>query len=74
MFLSKKQQHPQSAEQNSSIMKALVLHGPGDLRLDEVPKPTASPGSVVVRVIAAPLWDYVVRFIAPIPQTFATLV
>ncbi|KAH8651375.1 putative isopropanol dehydrogenase [Xylariales sp. PMI_506] len=40
-------------------MKALVLHGPGDLRLDEVPKPTAGPGAVVVRVEYAPLWDYV---------------
>ncbi|MCJ1386709.1 hypothetical protein MMC17_009835 [Xylographa soralifera] len=40
-------------------MKALVLHGPGDLRLEEVPKPVASPGSIVVRVIASPLWDYV---------------
>ncbi len=44
----------------ASTMQGLVLHGPGDLRLDEVPKPTAFPGSVVVQVIAAPLWDYVV--------------
>lgn len=42
-------------------MKALVLHGPGDLRLEQVLKPTASPGSVVVRVIASPVWGYVVR-------------
>lgn len=41
-------------------MEALVLHGPGDLRLDHVPKPSASPGSVIVRVHAAPLWDYLV--------------
>jgi len=39
-------------------MKALVLHGPKDLRLDDVPAPTAQPGAVVVRVIAAPVWDY----------------
>ncbi|KAJ7712724.1 putative isopropanol dehydrogenase [Mycena metata] len=41
-----------------ATMKALVLHGPNDLRLDQVPKPKASPGSVVVRVKAVPLWDY----------------
>jgi NADPH:quinone reductase-like Zn-dependent oxidoreductase len=41
-------------------MKALGLHGPRDLRLDDAPKPSASPGSVVVRVQAAPLWDYLV--------------
>ncbi|KAJ6588644.1 putative isopropanol dehydrogenase [Mycena capillaripes] len=39
-------------------MKALVLHGPKDLRLDDVPEPTAQPGSIVVRVLAAPVWDY----------------
>ncbi|KAL2018150.1 hypothetical protein VTK56DRAFT_1226 [Thermocarpiscus australiensis] len=44
---------------SGAMMKGLVLHGPGDLRLEEIPKPTAFPGSVVVRVIAAPLWDYV---------------
>ncbi|KAI1866643.1 uncharacterized protein JN550_007496 [Neoarthrinium moseri] len=43
----------------SSSMKALVLHGPGDVRLDEIPKPRADPGSVVVRVQSAPLWDYI---------------
>ncbi len=41
-------------------MKALVLHGPSDLRLDHVPKPRAGPGSVIVRVETAPLWDYLV--------------
>ncbi|KAK6206492.1 hypothetical protein LQW54_007674 [Pestalotiopsis sp. IQ-011] len=39
-------------------MKALVLHGPNDLRLEQVPKPEAGPGSVVVQVLSAPLWDY----------------
>lgn len=42
-------------------MKALVLHGPDDLRLEQVPKPEAEPGSVVVQVLSAPLWDYLVR-------------
>ncbi|KAL1881218.1 hypothetical protein Daus18300_001069 [Diaporthe australafricana] len=44
-------------------MKALVLHGVGDLRFEDVAKPTASPGSVVVQVIAAPIWDYISQII-----------
>ncbi|KAF7562270.1 hypothetical protein G7046_g1849 [Stylonectria norvegica] len=40
-------------------MRALVLHGPDDLRLSTVAKPVALPGSVVVSVQAAPIWDYV---------------
>ncbi|KAK3167998.1 hypothetical protein OEA41_004444 [Lepraria neglecta] len=43
----------------SVSMNALVLHGPGDFRHERVGKPEASAGSVVVRVIAAPIWDYV---------------
>jgi L-iditol 2-dehydrogenase len=34
-------------------MRALVLHGPGDLRLEEVPEPVAGPGELVVEVSAA---------------------
>jgi L-iditol 2-dehydrogenase len=34
-------------------VRALILHGPGDLRLEEVPDPAAGPGEVVVRVDAA---------------------
>ncbi|HEU5321165.1 MAG TPA: alcohol dehydrogenase catalytic domain-containing protein, partial [Methylomirabilota bacterium] len=34
-------------------MRALILHGPGDLRLEEVPDPRPGPGEVVVRVDAA---------------------
>lgn len=33
-------------------MKAAVLHGPDDLRVEEVPTPRAGPGEVVVRVRA----------------------
>jgi L-iditol 2-dehydrogenase len=33
-------------------MKALVLHGIGDLRVDDVPEPEAGPGQVKVRVQA----------------------
>jgi L-iditol 2-dehydrogenase len=31
-------------------MRALILHGPGDLRLEEVPDPVPGPGEVVLRV------------------------
>ena len=34
-------------------MKVAVLHGPGDLRLDEVQKPVIGPGDLLVRVAAA---------------------
>lgn len=30
-------------------MKAVVLHGPGDLRVDEVAEPTLPPGGIIVR-------------------------
>ncbi len=34
-------------------MKALVFHGPGDLRLEDVPRPTPGPGDVLVQVAVA---------------------
>ena len=34
-------------------MRALMLHGPGDLRLEEVPHPAPGPGEIVVRPEAA---------------------
>ena len=34
-------------------MKAAVLHGPRDLRLDDAERPVARPGDVVVKVLAA---------------------
>ena len=34
-------------------MRAVMLHGPGDLRVEEVPDPAPGPGEVVVRVLAA---------------------
>ena len=34
-------------------MKAAVLHGPGDLRIEDVPRPAPGPGEVVLRVEAA---------------------
>lgn len=33
-------------------MRAAVLHTPGDIRLEDVPRPLAEPGNVVVRVAA----------------------
>lgn len=41
-------------------MDVLFIHAPGDVRLDRVARPRVSPGSVIVRVIAAPVWEYVV--------------
>lgn len=37
----------------SDMMKAVRNHGPHDYRLEEVPKPTAGPGEVVIRVDAS---------------------
>ena len=34
-------------------MRALIFHGPGDLRLEEVPDPQPGPGDVLVRVEVA---------------------
>lgn len=34
-------------------MRAQVFHGPGDLRLEERPRPTPAPGELVIRVDAA---------------------
>lgn len=50
-------------------MKALVLHGLNDLRLDDIPEPTAGPGSIIISVIASPVWDYLVyaRFMMIFP-------
>ena len=34
----------------SNLMKAAVFHGVRDVRIEDVPKPTAGPGEVVLRV------------------------
>jgi L-iditol 2-dehydrogenase len=34
-------------------VRAAVLHGPGDLRVEDVPEPSPGPGEVLVRVTAA---------------------
>ena len=34
-------------------MRALLFHGPGDLRLEEVPRPEPEPGDVLVRIEVA---------------------
>ena len=40
-------------EKIPKTMKAVVTHGPGDYRMEEVPVPRAEPGEVVVKVLAA---------------------
>ena len=35
---------------NSGVMRATVFHGPGDIRVDEVPRPRAGVGEAVIRV------------------------
>lgn len=37
----------------SGRMRAQVFHGPGDLRLEELPVPAPASGEVVIRVEAA---------------------
>ena len=39
----------QAAAKNDA-MRAIVLHSPGDIRLEERPRPEAGPGQVLVRV------------------------
>ncbi len=34
-------------------MKAAVLHGPGDVRYEDMPDPSPAPGEIVVRTLAA---------------------
>src|ERR1700716_2548616 len=41
-----------SANSNSS-MRAVVFYGPGDLRLEQTPIPTAAAGQVVVKINTA---------------------
>lgn len=41
------------ADYGGRAMRALILHGPADLRLEEVPDPVPGPGEIVVRPQAA---------------------
>ncbi len=34
----------------TKTMRAAVFHGPGDIRIDEVPRPIAGPGEAVIRI------------------------
>ena len=34
-------------------MRAMVFHGPGDLRYEEIPIPSPEPGGLVMKVNAA---------------------
>ncbi len=38
------------APRTSDTMQATVFHGPGDIRVESVPKPRAGVGEAVVRV------------------------
>ena len=38
------------ATKSAASMKAAVFHAPGDIRIDEVARPTAGPGEAIVRV------------------------
>ena len=41
---------PRSAAVASKTMRATVFHGPGDIRVEQVPRPKAGPGEAVIRV------------------------
>jgi len=45
-----REEQEQSGE---SAMKVAILHGPRDLRLDEVERPSAGPADIIVKVMAA---------------------
>ena len=38
------------ATRTSDTMRATVFHGPGDIRVEEVPRPHAAAGEAVIRV------------------------
>jgi len=41
---------PRPAAITSGTMRATVFHGPGDIRVEQVPRPHAGPGEAVIRV------------------------
>ena len=41
---------PRSDAAASETMRATVFHGPGDIRVEQVPRPKAGPGEAVIRV------------------------
>jgi len=41
---------PRTAPVTSDTMRATVFHGPGDIRVEQVPRPHAGPGEAVIRV------------------------
>ena len=55
-------------------MKQVKIHGPGDVRLDEVPEPEAGPRDAVVRVAACGICGTDLRYVrlgglaGPMPQ------
>lgn len=45
-------------------MRAAMIHGPGDLRLDEIPEPVAGPGDVLLRVGACGICGSDIGYVA----------
>lgn len=45
-------------------MRAAMIHGPGDLRVDEVPEPLAGPGDVLLRVGACGICGSDIGYVA----------
>ena len=41
---------PLPASMSTGTMRATVFHAPGDIRVEEVPRPTAGPGEAVIRI------------------------
>jgi hypothetical protein len=36
----------------AEMMRAAMIHGPGEMRIDEVPRPETGPGQVLIRIRA----------------------
>ena len=43
--------------EGTDLMRAAVLHAPGDIRVDEVPRPHPGPGEAVIRVTLTTICD-----------------
>src|SRR5207253_9326005 len=44
------ERQPTTCTTRTATMRAAVFHGPGDLRIEDVPRPHAGPGEAVIRV------------------------
>ena len=41
---------PRAGHRYGAPMRALILHGPGDLRLEQLPRPEPGAGEIVIAV------------------------